>query len=571
MTAVIFIAVLAIFVLLGAWWLKHERIRRKNELLAQGKVASGDLALVEADLEKAKPKPKRKRKRPIRGPDGKKIEIIEPSLVMLDDWLKAAAEVVNRLLPAVHAHQSALANLGRLEEKSKALSAKPLTHEPENCITNEAAIEWLQAIRLDCLRSREALEQFEEAQLEAKKLERKVNDLWLQLFYKQRGAENWELYRAPESFHKQLSLIGLLVERLNDTYGVLATIKKDFQPSEKTKTSFWSRAKQAALPARDERQSKDSEPESTHKVAPDCGELLEAASALLSKAMVSLVSIEERKAHALSLQRIYSQKVQDPPLKGPTSPGSALVDDLLKTVETWAGDLYTAQLDAAAMAVTLYEHLVALGGYLEEMQAHISGWQDLQKTREEAVQAHALTTAHSLLSHAVAYLNNTFILLLRTRSAAAEPQLDNGAIILSRASQEALSSLRNNMRKACFAHGQLESALKALERTGANKPVLAEVVKPGLSQTSAEAFLNTHKRMNDISRRNEEKMKQYNGRVSEANKQVEERKLLFQNAMQATQSALALVKQRNSEEAAAALAIQNMAAHLLLNNVLKRQ
>jgi len=570
MTALIFIAMLVILVLLGAWWLKHERIRRKNELLTQGKVASGDLALVEAELEKANPKPKRKRKRAIRGPDGKKIEIIEPSQPMLDDWLKAAAEVVDKLMPAVHAHQAALANLGRLEEKSKALSAKPLTHEPENCTTNEAAVEWLQAINLDCLRSQEALEQIEEAQVEAKKLEKQVNDLWLQLFYKRRGAENWELYRAPESFHRQLSLIGLLVDRLDNTYGVLATIKKDFQPSKKEKLSFWSRAKQAAQHARDEEDTKDNTPDSTQKAAPNCGELLQAAAAILSKALVNLVSIEERKAHALSLQRIYSQKVQDPPLKGPTSPDSALVDDLLDTIETWAGELYTAQLNAAAMAVTLYDHLVALAGYLEEMQAHISGWQDLPKTREEAIQAHALTTAHSLLSKAVDYLNNTFILLLRTRSAATEPQLDDGAIVLSRVGQEALASLRNNMRKACFAHGQLESALKALERTGANKPVLAEVVKPGLAQTSAEAFLNTHKRMQDISRRNQEKMSQYNSRVNEANKQVEERKQLFQHALQATQTALALVKQRNSEKNAAALATASIAAHLLLNNVLRR-
>jgi hypothetical protein len=317
---------------------------------------------------------------------------------MLDDWLKAAAEVVDKLMPAVHAHQAALANLGRMEEKSKALSAKPLTHEPENCTTNEAAIEWLQAINLDCLRSQEALEQIEEAQVEAKKLEKQVNDLWLQLFYKHRQAENWELYRAPESFHRQLSLIGLLVDRLDNTYGVLAKIKKDFQASEKPKPSFWSRAKQAAQHARDEEDTKDNTPDSTQKAAPNCGELLQAAAALLSKALVSLVSIEERKAHALSLQRIYSQKVQDPPLKGPTSPDSALVDDLLDTIETWAGERYTAQLNAAAMAVTLYDHLVALGGYLEEMQAHISGWQDLPKTREEAIQAHATAMLGELVN-----------------------------------------------------------------------------------------------------------------------------------------------------------------------------
>ncbi|OPZ88791.1 MAG: hypothetical protein BWY75_01439 [bacterium ADurb.Bin425] len=96
---------------------------------------------------------------------------------------------------------------------------------------------------------------------------------------------------------------------------------------------------------------------------------------------------------------------------------------------------------------------------------------------------------------------------------------------------------------------------------------MAEVVAPSLNQTSANAFLNTHARMSEITARNQLKTKQHGERVNEAQAQVNERSKLVQAALKSADAALKTAIDKNQNNAELAIAIK--AATLLLGKVLK--
>lgn len=555
MSTVIFIVAMAVIVLLGAWWLKRERAKQKEELLAKGRIAQGSLEQVEEELRKVKPRAKRKRKRAVRGLDGQKIDLIEPDQLMLDNWLKRVTVLVNSLLQAVREHQRAKEEKSRLDERAEQLKSGPLSVQPRLCTSQEAAAQWLQAVRQACLDCRESSERAQEAGAAAAKAQRQVEDLLRELFHKKMEAEGWELYRAPESFHQSLSMVGILATEIDRSYCVFDSMKAEAADSKIKPSKPWPRP-----PAYEPPQLSETAEAELGKMA-----------ALINQALGDLVAILAWQPEATVLQNGYNSKAKEPEVEKPSRPVEVEIDSLLATLDKWASELYAAEQKAAAMAVQIGSRLDAMQERLSQLHDGLADLEDHEVTRQQSIERHALNTAHLLLSWQASGIRSALSVLLKTRStlkSKAETSASSTAAAQGRAEHEALTSLRNNMRKACFAFAQLTTAKQALERAKANRPTLAQVVAPSLNQTSAAAFLNTHARMSEISARNQLKTKQHGGRVNEAQAQVNERSKLVQAALKSADTALKAAIDKN-QGGNADLAIAIKAAAQLLGKVLK--
>ncbi|MBX9939901.1 MAG: hypothetical protein K2Y32_11645 [Candidatus Obscuribacterales bacterium] len=552
MSTVIFIVTMAVIVLMGAWWLKRERAKQKEELLAKGRIAQGSLEQVEEELRKVKPRAKRKRKRAVRGLDGQKIDLIEPDQLMLDNWLKRVTVLVNSLLQTVREHQQAKAEKSRLDERAEQLKSGPLSVQPRLCTSQEAAAQWLQAVRQACLDCRESSEQAQEAGAAADKVQRQVEDLLRELFHKKMEAEGWELYRAPESFHQSLSMVGILASEIDRGYHVFDSMKAEAADRKIKPSKPWPRP-----PAYEPPQLSETAEAELGKMA-----------ALIEEALSDLVAVLPRQPEATVLQNSYNAKAKEPEVEKPNRPLQDEIDSLLDTLDQWAKELYGAEQKAAAMAVLIGGRLDAMQERLSQVHDGLSDLEDHVVTRQQSIERHALNTAHMLLSWQASGIRSALSALLKTRATVknkGETTAQDPA--QSRAEREALTSLRNNMRKACFAFAQLKTAQQAFERAKANRPALAEVVAPSLNQTSANAFLNTHARMSEITARNQLKTKQHGERVNEAQAQVNERSKLVQAALKSADAALKTAIDKNQDNADLAIAIK--AAAQLLGKVLK--
>lgn len=499
MATVILIVFLVALALLGGWWLKKERVNQKNELLRQGRIAEGKFD--EAVLTPKKPK-RKKRKAPASSWfDAKYVPPEVPDKAMMAGWVKRAAIAVDSALPAVQAYRLARAEHKRLQEEAHSAeqhSSCLYLLNTANAVYNFGLIEEAMAAKY---------ETGQKAHDSARNLRRQfkaTRDLVLDVRSCLSQVEGWELYKAPESFHDLVEIVTLLGGEILREFD-LDNEPDAAEPKERSKRRHnWGTPE--AEPVKDE-----TIVEQTRIAFVRALEMLPELIALVDSAFDRCKHLEQIGA-SISLAK-------------PEKPVDIEIAASIKQANDAAMLLQEAQ-------VAVYERAQAMS----QKRAVFDDALGVAKARAQLMSSADIPDSHRAVHDAIMLTLKQlakYFELLDPRLAALYKVSRPYKVETqeTQAMQDAAASLRNAVRKVYFAVAQAQSAKASAAKLQAEKPRLAEVNAPTLSQSSAQAFVNAFARMEEIQGRNKQKTEEHGQRCKQLQAQAAEREKLARAAV----------------------------------------
>lgn len=500
MATVILIVFLVALTLGGGWWLKKERVNQKNELLRQGRIAEGNFDDVQPPK---KPKRKKRKKPATSWFDAKYVPPEVPNKAMMEGWEKRAASAVNLALPAVQAYRLALAAHEKLQEQAQAAERQAgslYVLKTANAVYHFGQIE--EAIAAKYETSQRAQESARHLRREFKVTRGLVLDVRSCLSQ----VEGWELYKAPETFHDLVEVVTLVGGE------ILREFELDNEPEAVEQTDSWSKRRHSwdapeAEPVKDE-----TTVEQTRIAFVRALEMLPGLVALIDNAFDGLKHYEQIGA-SISLVR-------------PEKPVDTEIVASIKQVTDAAELLQEAQL-------AVYERAQALS----EKRAVFDDALGVVRARAQFMSSADIPDSHRAGREAILYAMkqiNTYFealeKLLANLYRVPRPYLVDTQE--TQAMQDAAASLRNIVRKVYFALAQAQSSAANAAKSKSDKPRLAEVNAPTLSQSGAQAFVNAFARMEEIQMRNKQKTEEHGQKCKHLQAQAVEREGLAKAAVQ---------------------------------------
>lgn len=528
MGTMILIVCLVVFAILAGWWLNRERNNQKKELIRQGKIAAGKFD--EIDVPVKKPKKRKRQKRAGNWLDPKYVPAELPTKIMLDEWLDAAAKLVDELMPHVHAHRTAAEEAKPLQASLQAASEMLYTYFPGSKMNALEAQNWFLGLE-------GALKTHEEARLANELVQRQVQKCydsvryaWFDLQRLVKKAEDWETYKAPESFHEKLELAGLLC----------SAIKSEFDLENMTVADLPTGRKERRRVNALERTTEDWGA-SMWKPPVQDKEIVERARQAMLTALTHVAVLGQAAASTQDAQTAYNEASKQPTVTRPTRPSDDEVDALLAAVHLWARFWQEARVQMFQCAEKVKPLQKGIDAQLEPLVQVLAELDKAEIPDGDKLSKDAVIRAHGLVVKYLKYLPDQ----LKTAFSYGAPCALDGRDPQSQ--QDIANNLRNLMRKAAFAMAQSEVAKAAHEAAKAEKVQLAETVAPVLTQSSAAAFINVHARMTEIGGRNNKKTEAQKAKVQQLATQAQEREKQVAQAMAALLAAVTKVSGNRAE------------------------
>lgn len=596
MATVILIVFLVALAALGKWWLSREKRKQRKKLESDLKIAQGKIE--EVPVEDAKIE------RSVKWPDtsGKAPpQTTVPSAQMMQEWSAQAADAVDKLLQAIHAHKAASAAESSLKrETSTAENRFDYNYPPSSPSSAEDLSRWLENL-LDCHTRHQTLEEkYEAAQVETLRLMEAAKQAMVDAWYCCEVARRWDLSKADDNFMDVAEMTAMVVDKFDATYRPPRDLNHYFQlrPQGARTARRAAAAKTGNQTAQTvQTNSPEANPEVTVSAATVTkahavyDEALAAAREALEKTFPRLVNL-----HTASQQvQVCSAALQEvqPVLMRLNKPVSADIDHMLEQALLWSQNRQQAESEAAAAADLMSEALRAwrlnMKLALRRCKADLPGEENSEENQDqEQVQEQVRDPANRIQpqggakgpipvkpSKAQQSLKTVLVTAAERLNAQGEHLVEKAKNVLdlklgytpdapqSQSLTDACNQLRKLMRKVIGAVAQTDAAQSSLWTASRNSPALLHVSPPELTQSSVAAFINTHARMVEMTERNQEKTRQHKERLDAMKEQFHGRQSEEKEALRQLTEALPVFRGK-ARQAGPALYCLVIAAEVVL-------
>ncbi len=535
MATMILIGFLVVIAALAGWWLKRERVKQKEDLVRQGKIARGRFD--EVVLPKKKPKKRKRKKRPTNWLDPKYEPPVQPSSEMMKEWIARAQRAVDRLMPLVHAKRAALAAY-ELAKKEQEQASHAVTYADLNCEGSPAAVEqWYAALEDIHVRAVTAKTKCLESGKAARSAFSDASNALLDLRSVKRQAEEWELYKAPDSFHDMVELVSILSQPL----------ERELDFSNKPQVDGLNEEPEALdwKPRRKFFWNKDNDEEVQEPAPPpvpvENTEIVASARAALVAALPALSGLIKGWGRCYeSYQAWKNNSRQSLSFAAPAKSAEQEVEEFLESYlqaarnnQEFVTRAHFAQNTLAERCQEMRAALAPVAKLIAEMQepTTVVPAGDMP-VRDAVMRAHRLMSTYVTNSEANEALRYRVALTYQV----------NGEE--TQAVRDAAAGLRNQMRKAAFALGLGRQARAVHDAAKGEAVPQAEAVAPVLTQSSAAAFINSHARMTEITGRNAQKRTAQGEKVKTLDAQAKEKEAQGKQAVAELAKAVAAIQPR---------------------------
>lgn len=528
MATVILIVFLVLIAALAGWWLKRERVKQKEDLVRQGKIARGRFD--EVVLPKQKPKKRKRNKRPTNWLDPKWEPPVQPTADMMKEWLARAQRAVDSVMPLVHAKRSACAAY-ELAQKELEQAVHAVTYAALNCEGSVPALEqWYATLEQFYERAATARTSALTAGKEARKAFADAGNALLDLRSVKRQADEWELYKAPDSFHDMVELVSVLLQPLEHELDFNNKPKVDGEKDEvewkPRRKFFWNK---------DEPEEEEAAPP---PVPVENSAIVPAARQAMVEALPALAALIKGWGRCYETYHAHRnggiKGVMAPPARSAEPEVEAFLEGYIEMaranqeVITKAHFAQNNLVDRCQDMRVALEPLAKLLGDLKEATIPAAD----QPARDSITRAYALVTQY------LANVDANEVLKYRV----ALPYQVNAEE--TQAVRDSIAGLRNQMRKTAFVLGLATQARAAHQAAKGEAVPQAEAVAPVLTQSSVSAFINSHVRMTEIIGRNSQKRNVQGEKVKALDAQAKEKEAQGKQAVAALATAVAALQQR---------------------------
>lgn len=528
MATVILIVFLVVIAALAGWWLKRERVKQKEDLVRQGKIARGRFD--EVVLPKKKPKKRKRKKRPTNWLDPKWEPPVQPSDDMMKEWLARAQRAVDHLMPLVHTKRSACAAY-ELAQKELEQADNAVQYAALNCEGSLPALEqWYATLEQSYVRAATARAASLESGKAARKAFSDASNALLDLRSVKRQADDWELYKAPDSFHDMVELVSILLQPLeyeldfNKKPKVAGeTDEEEWKPRRKF---FWNK---------DQPEEEEAAP---LPVPVENSEIVPAARQSLVEALPVLAALIKGWGRCYETYQAHRnggvKTVMAPPARSAEPEVEAFLEGYIEAARANQEIITKAHFSQNNLVDRCQEMRLAL----EPLAKLLGDMKDATIPTADQPAREAVKRAYTLVMQYLANVDGNDALKYRV----ALPYQVNAEE--TQAVRDSVAGLRNQMRKTAFVLGLATQARAAHQAAKGEAVPQAEAVAPVLTQSSASAFINSHARMTEIAGRNAQKRNAHGERVKSLDAQAKEKEAQGKQAVAALATAVAALQPR---------------------------